>query len=52
MATEQVLQWMQQEIKLSKLINSFEADFANGYHFGEILCQFGILDDISRFSKK
>jgi hypothetical protein len=29
---------MQKDIKLSKVVNSFEADFANGFHFGEILC--------------
>jgi 6-pyruvoyl-tetrahydropterin synthase len=43
---------MQQEVRLSKPINSFEADFANGYCFGEILCQYGIFDNISQFSKK
>jgi hypothetical protein len=38
---------MQQEVRLSKVVNSFEQDFANGYHFGEILVQFGVLHDIS-----
>ena len=34
------------------MIHSFETDFSNGYLFGEILCQFGIYDDIQIFSKK
>jgi hypothetical protein len=52
MATEQVLQWMQRDIKLSQEINSFETDFSSGYLFGEILVQYGIYDNIAEFSKK
>jgi hypothetical protein len=52
MATDQVLQWMQRDVKLSKIVHSFETDFANGFHFGEILVQYGIYDDINLFSKK
>lgn len=44
MATEQVLNWIggateinSQVVQLSKPIDSFESDFANGYLFGEIL---------------
>ena len=35
-----------------QVIHSFETDFSNGYLFGEILCQYGIYDDIKLFSKK
>jgi len=34
------------------VIHSFETDFSNGYLFGEILCQFGVYNDIAIFSKK
>ena len=34
------------------MIHSFETDFSNGYLFGEILCQYGVYDDIALFSKK
>lgn len=45
MATEQVINWIggisaingQNPVKLSKTIDSFEVDFANGYLFGELL---------------
>lgn len=60
MATDQVLNWIggattppgQQPIKLSKSIDSFEADFANGYLFGEILAQYGICESINTFTRK
>ena len=29
------------------MIHSFETDFSNGYLFGEILCQFGVYNDIA-----
>ena len=51
MATEQVLNWISNDVRLSKAIHSFETDFANGYLFGEILCQFGIYEDVKIFSK-
>ena len=52
MATEQVMQWINRDIRLSKVIHSFETDFSNGYLFGEILCQYGVYDDISVFDKR
>jgi hypothetical protein len=61
MATDQVQNWIQNEVKLSKvkinlhtlqLITSFESDFANGYLFGEILNQYNFISDISTFTKK
>ena len=52
MATDQVMHWINRDIKLSKVIHSFETDFSNGYLFGEILCQYGIVEDIQIFSKK
>ena len=45
------MQWINKDIHLTKVIHSFEMDFSNGYLFGEILCQFGIYDDIKIFSK-
>ena len=60
MATEQVINWIggmtcvtgQDPVKLSKTIDSFEADFANGYLYGELLTQYGICETLSTFSKK
>lgn len=60
MATEQVLNWIggsivvpgQPAIKLSQNIDSFETDFANGYLFAEILSQYGLVLDMSTFTKK
>ena len=60
MATEQVLNWIggaiavpnQPALKLSQNIDSFETDFANGYLFAEILAQYGLVTDMSSFSKK
>lgn len=59
MANEQVLNWIggaysppnQAPIKLSRNIESFETDFANGYLFGEILGHYN-LTDVNNFSKK
>jgi hypothetical protein len=33
-------------------VESFEKDFANGYLLGEILAHYGIIPNISTFSKK
>lgn len=52
MASEQVLSWIQNDVRLSKPVQNFEADFSNGYFFGEILRQFDIIPDLSQFSKK
>ena len=65
MATEIVQQWITRDMKLSKVrsqscphhfklqfVTSFEADFSNGYLFGEILNRYGLIEDISTFSKK
>ena len=41
----------QEPIKLSRNIESFEADFANGYLFGEILSHYSLVD-VDEFSKK
>jgi hypothetical protein len=59
MATEQVLNWIggavappgQAPLKLSRNIESFEADFANGFLFGEILSHYELVD-MAQFSKK
>jgi hypothetical protein len=50
MATDQVLKWIggatpinDTKVTLSKPIESFEADFANGYLIGEILSTYGLV---------
>jgi hypothetical protein len=39
-------------VKLSKVVESFESDFSNGYLIGEILHQYGIVESINTFSRK
>ena len=63
MATEQVLAWIQNDLKLSqvrhanqqlnifKVVQNFETDFSNGFLFGEILSHYG-LTDVTNFTKK
>jgi ribosomal protein S16 len=52
MATEQVFDWIKNGLQLSRTVNNFEADFANGYLFAEILNSYGPLVDLAAFSKK
>jgi hypothetical protein len=64
MATEQVLSWIQNELKLSqvsqttnlspnhfKVVSNFETDFSNGYLLGEILAHYGLIETV-QFTKK
>jgi hypothetical protein len=63
MATEQVLSWIQNELKLSqvsqtnlspnhfKVVSNFETDFSNGYLLGEILAHYGLIET-AQFTKK
>lgn len=41
----------QQPLQLTRNIESFEADFANGYLIGEILSSYGLVD-LAAFSRK
>lgn len=52
MATEQVFDWIKNELQLSRTVSSFEGDFSNGYLLGEILNSYGPYCDLSTFSKK
>ena len=59
-SNDKVLSWIggastiqgQSTVKLSKVIENFDADFANGYLIGEILYQYGIIESINTFSRK
>jgi hypothetical protein len=61
MATEQVLSWIQNDLKLSqvscnsahqlKVVSNFETDFSSGYLLGEVLSHYGLTDS-SQFTKK
>jgi hypothetical protein len=35
--TELLRRWVNDEVKVSRSVKSFDADFCNGYLFGEIL---------------
>mmetsp|Transcript_59228 Transcript_59228/g.105229 ORF Transcript_59228/g.105229 Transcript_59228/m.105229 type:complete len:1758 (+) Transcript_59228:63-5336(+) len=37
-----ILDWLNQEVQLSKKVGAFERDFANGYLFGELLYKHGL----------
>ncbi|KAJ1631412.1 hypothetical protein T492DRAFT_613007, partial [Pavlovales sp. CCMP2436] len=37
--------WCNEELRLSRPVRSFEADFRNGLLIGEILHKYGLLDD-------
>jgi hypothetical protein len=52
MATEQVFDWIKNELTLSKTVSSFESDFSNGLLFAEIFNSYGGYCDLSQFSKK
>jgi len=62
MATDQVLSWIQNDLKLSqvsfqlvlhtfKVVSNFETDFSSGYLLGEILAHYD-LADAAHFIKK
>jgi len=42
--TELLRRWVNDEIKLSRSVKSFDADFCNGHMFGEVLSRNGLLD--------
>lgn len=42
--TELLRRWVNDEIKVSRTVKSFDSDFCNGYLFGEILSRYGLLD--------
>ena len=42
--TELLRRWVNDDIKVSRAVKSFDADFCNGYLFGEILSRYGLLD--------
>jgi len=46
------LEWLNEEVKLSRRIFSIDHDLRDGYLLGELLFKFNQLDDISAFSSK
>ncbi len=40
--TELLRRWVNDEVKVSRTVKSFDADFCNGYLFGEILARYGM----------
>ncbi|XP_061755615.1 sperm flagellar protein 2 isoform X2 [Nerophis ophidion] len=45
--------WLNEEIRLSKVVepNTFAKDFSSGYLIGEVLQKYGMLNDVSVFTK-
>ena len=51
--TSTILNYLNNQIKLSKIIENIEKDFSNGYLFAELLHKVGYLKiDISFFKKE
>lgn len=48
---ELLANWINNELELSKHVDNFEKDFANGYLFGEILKRYNQQDDFDEFSQ-
>ena len=48
-----IFEYLNDEIKLSKIIKNIEKDFSNGYYFAELLQKIGCLNsDIKKFQKE
>ncbi|KAJ1618385.1 hypothetical protein T492DRAFT_573158, partial [Pavlovales sp. CCMP2436] len=43
--------WCNEELRLSRPVRSFEADFRNGLLIGEILHKYGLLDDLHAMAR-
>lgn len=50
--SELLLSWLNDEVQLSKKINNFDSDFANGYFFGELLSRFNQQLNFTEFENK
>lgn len=44
-----ILQWLNNDIKLSKVISNMEEDFSNGYLFGELLHKFSQITNFNEY---
>ena len=44
--------WLNDEVQLSKKITNFEADFANGFFFGELLSKYNQQLNFKEFDNK
>ena len=44
------MRWLNEDLRLSPPVTSFEEDFANGYRFGQILNMFNQQVDFSQFT--
>ena len=47
--TDILLNWLNNEVKLSKNIQNISEDFANGYFFGELLYKYKLLPQFNQF---
>ena len=47
--TDILLNWINNEVKLSKKIQNIEEDFSNGYFFGELLYKYKLLPQFNQF---
>lgn len=50
--TEILANWINNEVELTRHVEDFEKDFANGYLFAELLRHYSQLDNIDEFSEK
>jgi hypothetical protein len=49
---ELIADWINNKVELSKHVNNFEKDFANGFLFGELLKKYKQIENLEDFSKK
>lgn len=47
-----IVNWLNNELKLSKKVNIIEEDFANGYLFGEILSKYNQIPFFNEFKNR
>jgi len=47
--SEKLLNWLNNEVRLSKQLSNLEEEFANGYHLGELLHTFELITSFSEF---
>jgi len=47
-----IINWLNNEIKLSKKIHIIEEDFANGFLFGEIMSKYNQINNFSEYRNK
>ncbi len=50
--SEIILNWLNEEIQLSKRVSNFEEDFSNGYLLGELLSKYNQQLNFNEFLDK